>query len=112
MLRCTVVAVPTTSSHNPYLPCRPAAGLPPDHGRLLFEGRQLQDERTISEYGLDKAAASLAADGLGKLPTIFLLLRLRGGMYHRTSGRDDNANLAEQPLTHTEVRLRPVCRCR
>jgi hypothetical protein len=57
----------------------------------------------MSDYGLDEAAACLAAEGLGKLPTIHVVLRLRGGMYHMTSGRDDNENLAGQPLTHQEV---------
>jgi hypothetical protein len=79
------------------------ADIPLDSQRILFDGKQLEDERTMADYALDEAAACLAAEGLGKLPSIHLVLRLRGGMYHPTSGRGDNENLSGQPLTHQEV---------
>ena len=42
-------------------------GIPSDHQRLVFNGKQLEDGHTIADYGIDSDS------------TIHLVLRLRGG---------------------------------
>lgn len=82
----------------------------PEMMRLTFAGAQMEDNKTMAHHGISHES------------TIHLCLRLLGGMYHATSGRQDNTELqggvsnatagsrrqtktemVAEPLTHTEV---------
>ncbi|CAF4919145.1 unnamed protein product, partial [Rotaria sp. Silwood1] len=51
--------------------------IPIDNQRVIFTGKQLDNDRTLSEYKIEHLA------------TLHMVERLRGGMYHFTSGRID-----------------------
>ena len=50
---------------------------PFDQQRLVYNGKQLEDDRTLDYYGLKQDTV------------IHIILRIRGGMFHETSARKD-----------------------
>jgi hypothetical protein len=71
-------------------------GIPPDQMRLLSSERQLEDALTLGDYNIDKKAL------------LHLVLRLRGGMFHMTSSREEFVQLGGKiPEVQVPVRFGP-----
>lgn len=57
-----------------------------DQQKLLFNGKKLEDDNTVSDYGIQPNSR------------IHLVLRLRGGMFHETSSRKNFKNYKSMQL--------------
>jgi large subunit ribosomal protein L40e len=85
----------TTTIEELKLMIQKTEGIPPDQQRLVFAGKQIEDDGTLEDYNIQMD------DKLN------LVLRLRGGMYHVTSSRREFLRLGGDLSSKVNVFLGP-----
>jgi large subunit ribosomal protein L40e len=91
--KCTFGVYPFTTVGELKTMVEEEEKIPTDQQRLTFGGQQLEDERTMHDHKILPGA------------TLFILLRLCGGMYHPTSARQDFLNLADADSAQVSITL-------